>query len=184
MNSFWETALGFADGKEDNAFTKDFGIIPDGTKAFARIEDFSITDKPANDYKEAQRFYEIKWGITQGDFVGRNVFQKIKCFDADEKIRFKALNMLRLILNLANVAPSAGAPDTAFLKQLVGRVMGIKIKEWSWVKDDGGMLEGNFISEVHLSSGFEPMVGKKMEVVQVVQAAKAAPAMLSEDTAF
>jgi hypothetical protein len=164
-NNFWETMLGIADGKPENAFTKDFGLIPDGTKAFAKIEDFNITEKPANDYGMAKKYYEIKWIITQGEFIGRNIFQKIKAFDAENKIRFKALNMLRLIMNISNVQATNEAPDIYALRKMIGNVMGIKIKEWSIPKETGGIMEGNFVSEVHIANGFTTMIGKKIESV-------------------
>ena len=170
MHSFWESALGTIDGSQSAAFLKDFGLIPDGTKAFAKIEDFSLTEKPANDYGMAKKYFEIKWTITQGEFKGRSVFQKIKTFDFDEKTRFRALNMLRLIMNISNIEATEEAPDIETLRKMIGGVMGIKIREWSMPKDNGQIMEGNFVSEVHIANGFTPIVGKKTEVIHEVVA--------------
>jgi hypothetical protein len=171
MTGFWQTELGMADGNPDNAFTQDFGLIPDGTKAFARIEDFSVIQKPSSAYGAASKIYEVKWVIAQGDYVGRIIFQKIRCFDEDEKKRFKALNMLRLIMNLSDVPAPNVAPDNYFLSQMVGKVLGIKIKEYSMPKSDGsgGLNEGNFISEVHAIKGFVEAKGKKLEIIHSLQ---------------
>lgn len=156
--SFWQSELGEISGKAEDAFTRMFKIIPDGTMALARIEKFSLVN--AND----KQFYNINWVLTGGDYKGANVFQKIHAFDSDPKKRHKALNMLKYIYDMFHVKPSsANAPQDADLMVFKGKFAGIKIQEWSNIAPDGRLMEGNFVSEVHEAQGFKCETGVKLD---------------------
>ena len=94
-------------------------------------------------------------------------FQKIRAFDSDPKKRHKALNMMKYLFNLYQLALSHGnEPTDDDLKVFVGKHAGIKIQEWSMPKNDGpGFMEGNFVSEVHTAANFQCVTGVKAEVV-------------------
>jgi hypothetical protein len=101
--SFWKSEMGEVTGKADDAFLKDFSIIPDGTMGLAKIESFiKIEDKRAG-----MLYYAIDWQLIAGDFKGRRVTQKIKAFDPDPKARHRALNMLKLIYMLFHTKPAS-----------------------------------------------------------------------------
>jgi hypothetical protein len=155
--SFWDSELGELSGKSEDAFTRVFSIIPNNTTAIAKIASFKI--------KEGQ--YSVEWEITQGEFKGQHVFQKIKAFDTDVNKRHRALNMLKYLYGLYKIQPKHNeAPTDEDLKIFIGKTGGIKIQEWSAPKKDGhGYIEGNFVSEVHPVDNFKCETGVKMEVV-------------------
>ncbi len=154
--SFWNSELGALSGKAEDAFTRVFSVIPDGTMAIAKIKSFHHKDD----------VFEIDWELTAGDFKGQHVFQKIRAFDKDPKKRHKALNMLKYLFSLYQLALSHGnEPTDDDLKVFVGKHAGIKIQEWSMPKNDGGIMEGNFVSEVHAAANFQCVTGIKAEVV-------------------
>lgn len=158
--SFWHSAMGELTGKAEDAFAKIFKTIPDNTTALAKIEKFVL------DEHNGKRQYEINWVLTSGDYRGQHVFQKIHAFDPDPKKRHRALNMLMLIYTMFNMKPiDSNPPQNAELLAFVGKTAGIKIQEWSMQKEDGsGLLEGNFVSEVHPAMGFRSETGVKLEV--------------------
>src|SRR5215217_3102831 len=125
--TFWQSDLGAITGDADDAFIKDFSVIPDGTMALAKIIKFSKYEDKNNNF-----YYEIEWSLVDGDFKGRKVTQKIKAFDSDAKVRHRALNMLKLIYVLFKVKPeSANEPSDKELMSFVNKVAGIRIREWS-----------------------------------------------------
>lgn len=159
--SFWSSNLGALSGLAEDAFTKTFKVIPDNTTAGAKIERFRQRDHKGNKY------YEVDWVLTDGEFKGLHVFQKIHAFDADEKKKHKALNMMMYLYKLYNLSPKSNNPPTDDeLKVFIGKYAGLRIQEWSAPKEDGsGMMSGNFISEVHSYEGFKSETGVKLEVV-------------------
>ncbi len=168
--SFWTSGSGAEiTGSPEAAFVPDFSVIPDGTKAFAKIKNFELTEQPATPYLEAQKFYQLTWTLTQGEFKNRQVTQKIKCFAGTPSSIDRNLNMLKRIMDLCNFKPMHNeAPRTVDLQSMVGTVLGIKIREWSQPKKDGsGVMEGNFVSEVHPVANFEEEVGHKLEPKEV-----------------
>ena len=154
-------------GDSSKAFLQDFTIIPNNTTAVAAIKGFELVEKEATIYGPATQFYNVTYKICAGDFKGREVSQKIKTFDGKPEAIDRNLNMLRLIMNLCEFKPThSNAPSTSDLAPMLGKVIGIKIREWSMPKADGsGIAEGNFVSEVHSAVGFECVTGEKMEVV-------------------
>jgi hypothetical protein len=160
MTGFWSSDLGELQGTPEAAFAKTFKVIPDGTCALAKIEGFCEQEK------NGVKYYEIDWKLTDGDFKGQHVFQKIQVFDKDSNKRHRALNMLMLVYKLFAVSPkSSAAPDDKELMQFVGKHAGIKTQEWSMEKQDGsGMMSGNWVSEIHPAAGFKCETGVKAEV--------------------
>ena len=166
--SFWTSSKGeIISGDASKAFVPEFTIIPNGTAALAKIKLFEIIEKAATQYAEAQKLIQITWEITSGDYKGRTVTQKIKPFDGKPDQIDRNLQMLRLIMTLCNYAPTHNnEPTNQDLKQMIGRICGIKIREWSMPKQDGsGMMEGNFVSEVHSATDFVSESGVKVEHV-------------------
>jgi hypothetical protein len=152
--TFWNSELGELTGRAEDAFTKTFSIIPDGTMAKAKIERFTLTDN----------IYVIDWIITEGDFKGQHVFQKIKAFDQEPKRRHKSLNMLKYLFCLFDIKLThSEPPNDQDLSKFVEKQAGIKIQEWSMPRTDGpGIMEGNYISEVHNVNGFKSETGVKL----------------------
>jgi len=165
--SFWTSGTGSAiSGDPKKAFLLEFGVIPNGTCALAKIQNFELIEKTGFDGKP-EKYYQIVWKITDGEFTGREVTQKIKVFDGKPEQIDRALNMMKLVMDLTDyVITNADAPNNNDLLKMVGKTLGIKIREWSMPKQDGsGMAEGNFVSEVHGVTGFQQVTGKKAEVV-------------------
>ncbi len=158
--STWTSDLGPLSGLAEDAFTRTFKTIPDNTMATAKIAKFQQKEH------KGSKHYEVDWEITGGEFKGSHVFQKIHAFDADQKKKHRSLNMLKYIFTLFNATPkSMNLPDDTELRQFIGKYAGLKIQEWSMPKEDGsGLMEGNFISEVHPVEGFTCVTGVKMEV--------------------
>jgi hypothetical protein len=137
-------------GKAEDAYVGDFSIIPNNTTARAMIKTIQVMET-SNKYTGAQKFIEISWQLLDGDFKNREVKQKIKCFEGDESALKRARNMLLLVMKLCQFQLSHELEPTTFdLLPLTGKMLGIKIREWSMEKKDGsGTMEGNFVSEVH-----------------------------------
>ncbi len=159
MSEFWVSEVGALSGLPEDSFTRVFKVIPDGSTAIAKINKFHLnTSKPP-------QYFEIDWEITVGDFKGQHVFQKIKAFDPKPHTRHKALNMMMLLFKMFGLKPASdAAPSDIELKQFVGKHAGIRIQEWATERDNGSLMEGNYISEVHPAANFKCEVGKKMEV--------------------
>lgn len=163
--SFWMSRTGKEiTGRADDAFVKDFEIIPNNTMALAKIVSF-IND---ND-----NHLEIIWKITSDSFKNREVRQKIKCFNGKPEQIDRALNMLKLIMDLCSFKPThSNAPTNDDLMRMNGKVCGIKIREYAVPKEDGsGIAAGNFVSEVHSPKEFQCEVGEKMKCDSVVESA-------------
>lgn len=154
--SFWESELGEVTGTAADAFAKTFTQIPDGTMAIARIESF------VNAEYEGHRYLSLNWLLTEGDFKGAKVEQKIKVYGDHlakdpAKARHRALNMLKLIYQLYNTKPKHGGdPTDQDLAVFVGKVAGIKIRETE--PNDKGR-QYNWVAEVHDCKGFKCETG-------------------------
>ncbi len=162
MNDFWTSDLGEITGNAADAFAKSFTQIPDGTLAIARIESFANAEYNGNKY------ISIDWTLTDGDFRGAKVNQKLKVYDADArdkdpaKTRHRALNMLKLIYQLYNTKPKhAGAPSDQDLSIFIGKFAGIKIRE---TEPNAEGKQYNWVAEIHDSKGFKSETGVKLEV--------------------
>lgn len=192
--AFWDSKSGQAiTGKPEAAFVQDFFlIIPNGTKVLAKIDSFKLHEEIRQFDGSELKEYRINWKITEGEFRGREVVQKIKAFDEKPEACDRALNMLKLIMDICKFVPtSQDEPTTKDLAPMVGKVCGVKIREWHMPKKDGsGMMEGNFISEVWSAEGFEPESGVKMTVKSKENETafdrnpRGAPADLNDDIPF
>lgn len=172
--AFWDTRIeGQAiTGNLQDAVLPDFELIPNNTTAPAQIKSFELVSKKVND-KDTD-FYEVTWKITSGDFKGREVTQKIKAFDDKDTIAQRALNMLKLIYTLCKHTPKhSGIPTNEDHKPLIGKVLGIKIGEWSMARtnpkpDQSPFLTGNNVTEVHaIGPDFATETGVKKELPKV-----------------
>lgn len=156
-SSFWSSGTGKKiTGSADEAFIQDFATIPEGTAAIAEIFKFEL-----GEHREDRGAYKITWRILEGEFKGRRVTQSIRCFAPKPEQVDRALNMLKLVMDLCEYVPSHGeAPSTDDVSEMCGAVLGIKIGEW----EQGGKT-GNFVREVHPSAGFEVKTGEAVAAV-------------------
>lgn len=163
--TFWESELGDVTGKSEDAFAKQFSQIPDGTKACAKIETFTNQEYKDSGFK----YLNIEWVLTDGDFRGQKVQQKLKVYGGDQydkdpaKTRHRALNMLKLLYQLFNIKPKHTNPPTdQDLAMFHGKIAGIKIRETA-MNEKGKQY--NWIAEVHPSTGFKSETGMGLPVV-------------------
>lgn len=162
--SFWESELGEITGNSSDAFVKSFKQIPDGTMALAKIESFTNQEYKDSGFK----YLVVEWLLTDGDFKGAKVQQKLKVFGGDNydkdpaRTKHRALNMLKLLYQLFRIKPShSGAPTDQDLSIFVGKIAGIKIRETE-PNSDGKQY--NWVSEVHDSKGFKSETGVSVVV--------------------
>lgn len=152
MTDFWSSTLGEITGSASDAFAKSFTQIPDGTMALARIESF------INDEYQGVKSLIVNWVLTDGDFRGAKVAQKLKVIDPDprdkdpEKTRHRGLNMMKLMYQLFNLKPKhANTPTDADLSVFNGKIAGIKIRE---TEPNENGRQYNWVAEVHDPKGF------------------------------
>jgi hypothetical protein len=139
--------------------------IPDGTKALAKIESFTNQTNKDSGFK----YLNIEWALTDGDFRGQKVTQKIKVYGGDKfdkdpaKTRHRALNMLKLLYQLFNIKPKHTNPPTdQDLAMFSGKIAGIKIRE---TEPNENGRQYNWVSEVHPSQGFKSETGAGLAVI-------------------
>lgn len=163
--NFWTSGTGAViSGSPEAAFVKEMGVIPNNTTAIAKIISFTNVSKENKYTQSNDNYLSIVWKIQGGDFVNREVIQKIKCFDGKPEQIDRALNMLMLVTKLCGVGPCSELPTDEYLKLMNGKILGIKIREWSMPKADGsGIMEGNHVAEVHPAAGFQAETGVKLE---------------------
>lgn len=165
--SFWQSGSGAKiTGEAKDAFSPEFTQIPEGTTACASLYNIEIAVKDATDYAEATKFYQLTWKLTQGEFVNRQVTQKIKCFDGTPEAIDRNLNMLKLLMDLCQFKPMHNeAPTEEELRRMCGKILGIKIGEWSIAKRDGsGVMEGNFVREIYAAKDTDVKTGVKSSI--------------------
>ena len=177
MSDFWESELGEVTGCAADAFAKTFTHVPDGTMALARIDSFVNAEYQGNKY------LSIDWVLTDGDFKGAKVNQKLKVYgdprDRDPaKTRHRALNMLKLIYQLYNTKPKhSGEPTDQDLSVFVGKHAGIRVRETE--PNDNGK-QYNWVAEIHDAKGFKCETGVSI----VVTHTNIIPTQVSIDSAF
>ncbi len=167
MADFWNSGSGAAiTGNPSDAFVKDFSIIPEGTIAEACIKQFLLVDKENKHTGVQDKFYMVTYKLLNGDYKSQEVTQKIKCFNGKPEAIDRNLNMLRLVMQLCEFKPTHNnAPQDIELVFMVGKVVCIKVGEWSMSKQDGsGSMEGNFVREVHASGALAAETGVKAVV--------------------
>ena len=159
MAGFWDSELGEVTGSTADAFAKSFTQIPNGTMALAKIETFM------NAEFNGAKYLVVEWLLTDGDFKGQKVQQKLKVFDVDAKTKHRSLNMLKLMYQLFNMKPShANDPTDQDLASFVGKAAGIKIRETE--PNDSGK-QYNWVAEVHEARGFKCETGVSIVVTHV-----------------
>lgn len=160
--AFWTLTDGsIPKGDEASSHVGSFVTIPDGTTAIGMIKEF-VLDKDKN----GTPLYKVTYKLMEGDFKGREVIQKVKCFDVKTTIVDRSINMMKRLYDLCKLSPTHNdAPQDKDLLAFKGKLLGIKIAEWNMVNNDGVMSEGNYISEVHDAKGFESTTGIKMETI-------------------
>lgn len=167
MSSFWLSGTGTAPtGKPEDAFIGDFTVIPEGSVATASIKSFTLVEKDNKHTGTVDKFYQIIWKLLDGDYKSREVTQKIKCFDGKPEQIQRNLNMLKLVMQLCEFKPTtADAPKDLELLPMLNKIASIKIGEWSMPKQDGGMMEGNFVRECWRSGEIATETGVKAVAV-------------------
>ena len=167
--SFWTSNLGEITGDSKQAFSKEFGNIPNGTMALARIESF------INDEYNGMKYLHITWELIHGEFKRRKVSQKLKVIDADprdkepEKTKFRGLNMLKLIYDMFNIVPQHNnIPTNNDLSIFIGKEAGIQIRETN--PNENGKSY-NYVSEVHPAKDFKCETGHTVVVRHPVDSA-------------
>ncbi len=165
MSDFWNSSLGEITGSENDAFAKTFTLIPDGTTALAKIHEFKEMEY------QGFKYLQIDWLLTDGDFKGVKVQQKLKVFGGDKfdkdsaKTRHRALNMLKLLYQLFKIKPAHNnAPTHQDLVSFVGKIAGIHIRET--VPNEQGK-QYNWVGEVHASQGFKSETGVSVVTTHV-----------------
>lgn len=160
--SFWDSELGEVTGSAADAFAKSFKQIPDGTMALARVESF------INAEYQGMKYLNIDWVLTDGDFKGQKVSQKLKVIDADPrdkdpvKTRHRGLNMMKLMYQLYNLKPKhTNVPTDADLVVFTGKEAGIKIRE---TEPNAEGRQYNWVAEIHSTKGFQPETGISLVV--------------------
>lgn len=151
MSDFWKSSLGEVTGKPEDAFAKTFTIIPDGTMALAKIASFEHAEY------QGSRYLSVDWMVIDGAFKGSKVNQKLRVFDDNEKVRHRALNMLKLLYQQFNLKPlHADEPNNDELSVFIDKIAGLKINETD------PNIEGksyNWVAEVHKAAGFKCETG-------------------------
>lgn len=164
MSGFWTSPEGKEiTGKLEDSIVPNFTVIPEGTMALAVIQSFKVENKEETQYKPAEKIIEVSYKITEGDFKNFEVRQKIKPFDGKPEAITRNLNMLKLIMDLCAYKPSHNnEPSNEELGRMCGKILGIKIGEWSVPTNEGKIIEGNFVREVHPIVGFKAEKGIKV----------------------
>jgi hypothetical protein len=163
MEQFWISPLGELTGKPEDAYTRQFKQIPDDTLALAQIAAFT------NEEHEGKKHLKIDWVLTDGDFTGQHVFQKLHVFDDEPKKRHRSLNLLMLMYKTYNLSPkSKDAPSNADLMVFKGKEYGIKI-QLTEPNDKGKQY--TWVSEIHPVAGFKCETGNVQSVVHHVDTA-------------
>lgn len=163
MSNFWLSGTGvMPTGLPQDSFVGDFSVIPEGTQAKAKIADFVLIEKENKYTGSFDKYYQVTFKLEDGDFKNREVSLKIRCFSGDSNKIQRNLSFLKLVLQLCNYQPvNNDAPTNESLRVCVGKLVSIKIGEYSITKDDGTTSDGNFVREVHAVDGLTTETGVK-----------------------
>ncbi len=151
-DGFWDNVSGDA----GDAYIKTMAdVLPNNTMALATVVKCLNASFNGSDY------INVEWLLSDGEFKGQHVFQKLHVYDANPDRAIKARNMLKLMFVQGNVKPADSKPPTdTVLAGLVGMAAGIRLQEWSMQLENGNQGHGNFVSEVHPVAGFVCETGK------------------------
>ena len=147
MDNFWETEEPISTTGEFEAGGGNFEPIPAGTQLIAAIKDAMIdnTDRDGD-------FINLQWGVLDGEYKNRVVFQKIHVFSDDAKKAEKAKRMLAAIdancggaLMKARVEPTGDSIRAA----LLAKPMYITVMVLETVDNQTGKeISGNWVNAV------------------------------------
>ncbi len=145
MDNFWETEEPISATGEFEAGGGNFDPIPSGTQLIAAIKEAMI------DHTERDGdFIKLQWGVLDGEYKNRVVFQKIHVFSDDAKKAEKAKRMLAAIdancggaLMKARVEPTGDSIRAA----LLAKPMYITVMVWE-MEGDKGLMSGNWVNAV------------------------------------
>ena len=145
MDNFWETEEPISTTGEFETGGGNFEPIPAGTQLIAAIKDAVIenTDRDGD-------FIKLQWGVLDGEYKNRVVFQKLHVFSDDAKKAEKAKRMLAAIdancgcaLMKARVEPTGDSIRAA----LLAKPMYITVMVWE-MEGDKGFMSGNWVNAV------------------------------------
>ena len=145
MDNFWETEEPISTTGEFETGGGNFEPIPAGTQLIAAIKDAMID----NTERDGD-FIKLQWGVLDGEYKNRVVFQKIHVFSDDAKKAEKAKRMLAAIdancggaLMKARVEPTGDSIRAA----LLAKPMYITVMVWE-MDGDKGLMSGNWVNAV------------------------------------
>ena len=145
MDNFWETEEPISTTGEFESGGGNFEPIPAGTQLIAAIKDAVIE----NTERDGD-FIKLQWGVLDGEYKNRVVFQKIHVFSDDAKKAEKAKRMLAAIdancggaLIKARVEPTGESIRAA----LLAKPMYITVMVWE-MEGDKGFMSGNWVNAV------------------------------------
>ena len=145
MDNFWETEEPISTTGEFEAGGGNFEPIPAGTQLIAAIKDAVIenTDWDGD-------FIKLQWGVLDGEYKNRVVFQKIHVFSDDAKKAEKAKRMLAAIdANCGGALMKARVEPTgeSLRASLLAKPMYITVMVWE-MDGDKGLMSGNWVNSV------------------------------------
>ena len=145
MDNFWETEEPISTTGEFEAGGGNFEPIPAGTQLIAAIKDATIE----NTERDGD-FIKLQWGVLDGEYKNRVVFQKVHVFSDEAKKAEKAKRMLAAIdancggaLMKARVEPTGDSIRAA----LLAKPMYITVMVWE-MEGDKGFMSGNWVNAV------------------------------------
>lgn len=120
--------------------------IPSNTQVKAAIDEAKWDDY------DGDQFISLRWVVlAPAEYKNRKVFQKVRVLDPDSKKADKAKKMLAAIATNAGggLLKASGKPNDADLqKHLLQKPMALLLQVWEIEKDDGSVINGNWISQV------------------------------------
>ena len=166
-SNFWLSGTGeMPTGKPEDAFVGDFTVIPEGTQANSVVKSFTLVQKENKYTNTTDKFYQVIFKLTDGDYKNREVTLKIKCFSGKPEQIQRNLNMMKLILEICDFKPThSNPPSDMELGFTMNKSVAVKVGEYSIPKEnEPGTIDGNFVREVHKSGSIPTETGVKAEV--------------------
>ena len=166
-SNFWLSGTGeMPTGKPEDAFVGDFTVIPEGTQANSVVKSFTLVQNENKYTNTTDKFYQVIFKLTDGDYKNREVTLKIKCFSGKPEQIQRNLNMMKLILEICDFKPThSNPPSDMELGFTMNKSVAVKVGEYSIPKEnEPGTIDGNFVREVHKSGSIPTETGVKAEV--------------------
>ena len=151
MSNAWGKAL----EEFNTSLKKDttYEPIPDNTKAPAEIRKVETKEW------QGEKYFNVHYKLTAGDFKNRMIFQKFKVFAENEDGDKARIRLIKFIKACCTEVPKE-MPDETMLKQLEGIEIGLTISLFECT--DG--VERNVVRWTDkLDSNFKIETGKKKE---------------------